>query len=82
MYKYPYGNTQQLNLDWMLGEWKAFKESFFNMVAPAWDDKTPYTAGAVVINDETLYRAKTTPTTGVFDKTQWDIIAIADLMEV
>lgn len=26
MYKYPYGNMQQLNLDWFLAEWENFKQ--------------------------------------------------------
>lgn len=26
MYKYPYGNMQQLNLDWFLTEWEKFKQ--------------------------------------------------------
>lgn len=81
MYQYPYGNTQQLNLDWLLGEWKSFKENILNMIAPEWSDKQTYTAGTIVIYEDALYRAASTPTAGVFDKTQWLLVTLAQLLE-
>ena len=57
MYQYPYGNSQQLNLDWLINAWRTFQRQIEDMIAPQYSDSTEYDAYALVIHDHALYCA-------------------------
>lgn len=83
MYQYPYGNTQQLNLDWLLNEWRRWQQQVENMIAPQWSDTDTYTEGAVVILDHVLYICDTaTATVGEFVPEEWLPTSFSELLGV
>lgn len=57
MYQYPYGNSQQLNLDWLINAWRTFQRQIEDMIAPQYSDSKEYDAYALVIHDHALYYA-------------------------
>lgn len=80
-YKYPYGNTEKMNLDWLLSQWVQLKDSFYNLIAPAWAYNVVYAQGSLVMNDSKLYRAIEEPTTGTFITEEWEEIRLSDILE-
>ena len=83
MYQYPYGNAQQLNLDWLLNEWRRWQQQVENMIAPQWSDTDTYTEGAVVILDHVLYACTVaTATVGEFEPEEWQPVTLSDLLGV
>lgn len=83
MYQYPYGNAQQLNLDWLLNEWRRWQQQVENMIAAQWSDTDTYTQGAVVILDHVLYICDTaTATVGEFVPEEWLPVTLSDLLGV
>ena len=54
-FKYPYGNSQQLNLDWLINAWKAYQEQIENAIAPQYNENTTYDSPAIVFHDHVLY---------------------------
>jgi len=87
---YPFSNTAQLNLDWILDELKTLKglapveppteeidEIGQALLAGAYDAETQYQKNDYIIQDGKAYRA-TEATTGEFDATKWREVQIAD----
>lgn len=54
-YNYPYGDTSQLNLDWILKSWRTFQSQVEAMIAPQYSDSAMYPENSVVIYDHVLY---------------------------
>ena len=81
MYQYPYGNAQQLNLDWLLNQWRIFQQQVENMIAPQWSDTETYAQWAVVIHEHTLFFCDVeTATVGEFKSEEWVAFSIADAL--
>lgn len=56
-FKYPYGNSQQLNLDWLINAWRTFQQQIENIIAPAYSNTATYGLNALVIYDHVMYYA-------------------------
>lgn len=54
-FKYPYGDTSQLNLDWILRAWREFQSQIENIIAPAYSNTQTYPANSLVIYDHVLW---------------------------
>lgn len=81
MYQYPYGNSQQLNLDWLLTAWRQFQKAVEDMIAPQFSDTETYTAHSVVIYEHALYTnpaAITAPSE--WNPDSWEVTSVAELM--
>ncbi len=80
MYEYPYGNAQQLNLDWLLTAWRKFQQQVEAMIGTQWSDTETYLENALVIHDHVLfYCVVATATVGEFKPDEWSTINIADI---
>lgn len=81
-YNYPYGNSQQLNLDWLIESWKEFQTAIENIIAPAYDPTAVYnTANNLVIYDHKMYyNPSPVNVPGEFDPDQWTQITIAEIL--
>ena len=83
MYQYPYGNAQQLNLDWLLNEWRRWQQQVENMIAAQWSDTAEYAADDIVILDHVLYICDTAhATVGEFVPEEWQPVTLSDLLGV
>lgn len=82
MYQYPYGNSQQLNLDWLLTQWRQFQKQVEDMIAPQWSDTVSYTQNDIVIHEHTLFYCNTgAATIGEFKPDEWTVFSIADALQ-
>ena len=82
MYEYPYGNSQQLNLDWLLTEWRKFQKAVEDMIAPAWSATESYSWDApdmVIYNHVLYYCIVEHATVGEFKGDEWQSFTIADV---
>lgn len=80
MYQYPYGNSQQLNLDWLLTQWRQFQKQVEDMIAPQWSDTESYAQNALVIHDHVFYYCTAVAATvGEFKPNEWAALTIADI---
>ena len=82
MYEYPSGNAQQLNLDWLLTEWRKFQKTIEDMIAPQWSNTQAYTNGApdiVIFDHELFYCNVAHATVGTFIPAEWHKFSIADV---
>ena len=81
MYQYPYGNSQQLNLDWLLTAWRQFQKAIEDMIAPQWSDTEAYALNDIVIHEHALYYCNTgAATVGEFKADEWTVFSIADVL--
>lgn len=81
MYQYPYGNSQQLNLDWLLTQWRMFQKQIEDMIAPQWSDTETYVEWNIVIHEHTLFYCSTaTATVGEFKPDEWTAFSFADAL--
>lgn len=67
-YNYPYGNSQQLNLDWILRSWREYQSQIEDMIAPQYSDSDPYPDPAIVVHEHKLYYNNT----AINDPEEWD----------
>ena len=82
MYNYPYGNSQQLNLDWLITAWRTFQGQIEDMLAPAYSDSSTYSSGDLVIYNHILYQASEDITTAEeFDSSKWTQVTFTELLE-
>ena len=82
MYEYPSGNAQQLNLDWLLTEWRKFQRQVENMIAPQWSNTEMYTwdSPAMVVYEHSLYYCNVAQATvGEFKPDEWVRFTIAQV---
>lgn len=80
MYQYPYGNSQQLNLDWLLTAWRNFQKQVEDMIAPQWSDTESYVEHDLVIHDHVLYYCVVAnATVHDFVPEEWQTISCADI---
>ena len=82
MYEYPYSNSQQLNLDWLLTEWRKFQKAVEDMIAPAWSETKSYswdTPDMVIYNHVLYYCIVEHTTVGDFKADEWQSFTIADV---
>ena len=80
MYEYPYGNSQELNLDWLLTAWRIFQGQIEDMIAPQWSDREVYEEFDLVIHEHVLYycvNASATP--AEFIPEEWQQLNLADI---
>ena len=81
MYNYPYGNTSQLNMDWILQSWRQFQRQIEDMIAPQYSESSTYPAFSLVIYEHVLY---TNPADidveGQFDPESWEQISVAAIV--
>lgn len=92
MYQYPYGNTQQLNLDWILNKLKELenreaseaelKSVANHLISLSYNSSASYNVNDIVYNDNTkkLYRCNTATTGEPWDATHWDEILLAPVV--
>lgn len=81
MYQYPYGNSQQLNLDWLLTQWRIFQTQIENMIAQQWSDTVSYAQYDIVIHEHTLFYCNTAAATvGEFKPDEWTVFNLADAL--
>ena len=94
MYEYPYGNSQQLNLDWILNKVKEFENSGASsadmksianaLLSASYDADSAYAVNDVVYNDtlETLYICNTAIPVGgePWDATHWDAFRVGEVL--
>ena len=80
MYNYPYGNSQQLNLDWLISAWRQYQEQVENMIAPQYDHNIAYPAMSLVIHDHKFYyNPDDINDPEEWDPEHWTQISIADI---
>lgn len=81
MYLYPHGDSQQLNLDWLINAWKKFQSDVCSMIAPEYSNSATYSLDAVVIYNMQLWRCiEAIQTAEEFNSQHWEKIALADLI--
>ena len=81
MYNYPYGNLQELNLDWVLTEWRNYQAQIEDMIAPQWSESVSYEEDAVVIYEHVLYRCVVTASTPrIFEADEWQSVRLIDII--
>ena len=79
-FKYPYGNSQQLNLDWLINAWKTFQQQIENNIAPPYNDTLTYSAFALVIYKHQLYyNPEDIESPEEFNPEHWVAISVADI---
>lgn len=80
MYNYPYGDTSQLNLDWLLQSWRQFQRQIEDMIAPQYSNTTEYDAGSLVIYEHAFYyNPDPISPAEEWDPNHWTNISIADI---
>lgn len=80
-YNYPYGNSQQLNLDWLLREWRAYQGQIEDMIAPQYDHTATYAAYSLVIYNHVLYtNPNAIAVMEEFDPDHWEQIDLATIV--
>lgn len=55
MFNYPFGQSQELNLTWLINAWIQYQEQIEDAIAPQYSDKITYAAASLVWYDDTLY---------------------------
>ena len=81
MYQYPYGNAQQLNLDWLLSQWRLFQKQIEDMIAPQWSETESYAEYDLVIHDHVFYYCTAVAATiGDFKSDEWQQVSFADII--
>ena len=81
-YKYPFGNTQQLNLDWLLRQWRVFQSQIEDMIAPAYSDTDIYPAYSLVIVQHKLYyNPQAIEAAEDWTPAHWEEITLAEIFE-
>lgn len=82
MYQYPYGDSQQLNLDWLLNAWRTFQSQICDMIAPAYSNSATYAIGDLVIYGMELWRCtETIQIAEDFNIDHWEGLTVAELLE-
>lgn len=80
-FKYPYGNLQALNLDWLLKQWVEFKAAMENIIAPQYSNTTQYDAGSLVIyQDKLYYNAEAIMVPGDFNAELWTETTVSEIL--
>lgn len=67
-YNYPYGQSAQLNLDWLIKSWREFQQEIEDMIAPAYSETATYPLNSLVIYKDKLW----TNTEAIADPEAWD----------
>ena len=79
-FKYPYGNSQQLNLDWLINAWRQFQQQIENNIAPPYNDNLTYAGMSLVIyNHQLYYNPDDIEAPEEFNPEHWVAISIADI---
>lgn len=82
MFRYPYGNNSNLNLDWLLTSWRDFQRDICQMIAPAYDNSSVYPAGSLVLYNMGLF---TNPdpiiTAEDFNPDHWTQTTLAEIIQ-
>lgn len=81
MFEYPFGNLQQLNLDWILTEWRNYQQQIEDAIAPQWSETVSYPEDAVVFYNHGLYKCNVEASTvRIFKSEEWDSVTVLDLI--
>lgn len=56
MFMYPYGDSEQLNLSWLLQQWREFQMIIMEAIAPQYDESKTYLSGDLRWYEYVLYR--------------------------
>ena len=81
VYQYPYGNTQELNLDWFLNAFVEFTRAIENMIAPQYEKKQYLTLSTLVIHNHKLYyNTVEIAVPEDFNAEHWTEITIAEIV--
>ena len=80
MYHYPYGSSQQLNLDWLINAWRTYQRQIEDMIAPQYSNSTEYDANSLVIYDHVFYyNPDPISPAEEWDPDHWIQLSIADI---
>ena len=83
MFRYPYGNTQALNLDWLLTQWREYQSTIENMIAPQYSKTAQYEAGTLVVYEHKLYyNPEAIYVPGDFNAELWTETKLSELITV
>lgn len=55
MFNYPYGQSQELNLTWLLNAWRQFQSQIEDAIAPQYSDQIAYPNPVFLWYEHTLY---------------------------
>lgn len=81
MFNYPYGQSQELNLTWLLNAWRQYQSQIENAIAPQYDEHIAYPDPVFLWYDHVLY---TNPDPILdpepFTPEHWDPISIWDIL--
>lgn len=81
MYLFPNGDSQQLNLDWLINAWRTFQTQVSSMIAPDYSNSSVYPVGSLVIYNMQLWRCTTeVQTEEEFDFLKWEKVSLADIV--
>lgn len=56
MFNYPYGQSQELNLTWLLNAWRQYQSQIENAIAPQYDEHIAYPDPIFLWYEHELYR--------------------------
>ena len=80
-FKYPYGNSQQLNLDWLINAWKQYQEQIENAIAPQYNENYTYPDPAIVFYEHILYfNTEPINTPEEFTPEHWQQASLAEII--
>lgn len=81
MFNYPYGQSQELNLTWLLNAWRQYQSQIEDAIAPQYSDTIAYPDPALVWYEHVLYTnndAILVPEE--WDPDHWTKISIAEIL--
>ena len=81
MFNYPYGNTQELNLSWLLKAWRDYQEQIENAIAPQYDEHIAYPDPVFLWFEHVLYtNPDPIPDPEPFTPEHWTVTSLWDIL--
>ena len=81
MFMYPYGDSEQLNLSWLLQQWREFQAIIMEAIAPQYDNSKTYLIGALCWYEYVLYKCtEDIDTAEEFNSEHWEKTQLSELV--